>query len=156
MCGKCITEVYILKHIHHIWKKKEKWSVKLEVGPWWRYVTSKWLLCSPISGWCRPSTGTLTVRRSSLFLWDSERRSRISKGCTCKDEEREALAQKHSMVYWTSSCDLALTHCACVIPPLYAWEHNTGLPTFMMTTPTNYMCTAVVISYWHAIYGQII
>lgn len=74
---------------------------------------------SPISGWCRPSTGTLTVLRSSLFLWDSERRSRISKGCTCTEREREStrLAHKHTpdvldpdtqSRIWTHECNCAL------------------------------------------------
>lgn len=43
----------------------------------------------PISGWCLPSTGTLTVRRSSLFLCDSERRSRINKGWTCGEQRQK-------------------------------------------------------------------
>lgn len=52
--------------------------------------------CSPISGWCRPSTGTLTVLRSSLFLCDSERLSRISKGCTCTKREHKVSTQTHT------------------------------------------------------------
>lgn len=58
-------------------------------------------LCLPISGWCRPSTGTLTVRRSSLFLWDSERLSRISKGCTCTERERARGQRTNTQPLWS-------------------------------------------------------